>query len=622
MTSSVISSCALLIEASRVSAKKGFNVPKASEWRSTETRDSGGSPPHVFAIAARTSARFSSSAALTLKNSARRPAAAISATIRSALACVDFRSRCTPKMFQPARASASEQASPKPEEAPSTRAQRVWIPADKTARMLARGPRREPPAGRAPAIDSPGRRAMTRYARIAAPAVFLLLQPAARPDAAAAAAAADAGEIARQEIVVTNQDLAVVVETRHADLPAGAVSLGWSNVPASARSETWSLTNAREAGVRMLGLSAPTVSSNSFSDLVGRRVRVERPGGSAADAEVLAVSGPSPEQILFREGGDLVYGEPGARLVRPGAGDAAGRAGRIRLRLESGRAGARDLTARYLVSDIGWQADYALTLAPDEKSGRLEGWFTVDNRTGTPFAPSRLRLLAGTLRTSSAPAPRALAYRTEAMAAPQSVAGSEAVSESRIYEIPAPASLTEGRTTFPLAEDAEVPIDKSYVARGSFWFGEATESQTVPVAVIYKVGAKKLSAALPAGAVRVYTEGGTVFGGESRIAHTPERTDFEIETSEAFDLTARRRQTSFTQVGPRETESAWEVTLSSRKKEAATVLVRDTFPGDWKLLESSVPSTKVSARLVEFPVPVPAGGESKLTYRVRVRVGG
>ena len=63
---------------SRGSPKKGLSVPKASEWSRTETRDSGGSPPQIPAIAATTSARFSSSAALTLKNSARRPVARIS----------------------------------------------------------------------------------------------------------------------------------------------------------------------------------------------------------------------------------------------------------------------------------------------------------------------------------------------------------------------------------------------------------------------------------------------------------------------------------------------------------------------------------------------------------------
>jgi hypothetical protein len=50
----------------------GLSVPKASEWSSTDTRDSGG-PPRRFRDRATTPPRRSSSAALTLKNSALRP---------------------------------------------------------------------------------------------------------------------------------------------------------------------------------------------------------------------------------------------------------------------------------------------------------------------------------------------------------------------------------------------------------------------------------------------------------------------------------------------------------------------------------------------------------------------
>jgi hypothetical protein len=437
-----------------------------------------------------------------------------------------------------------------------------------------------------------------------------------------APAAAETGATVRQEIVVTNQNLAVVVETRRAELPSGEVSLAWAGVASSARTETWSLTNALEAGVRWRGLLGPLAAGNALADLVGRRVRIERPGGGSADAEVVSVSGGTSDQVLFREGNDLVYGEPGARLVLPGAAGTAARAGSVILTLSSQRAGARDLTSRYLVSDIDWEANYALVLERDERSARLEGWFTLDNRSGADFAPARLRLLAGTLRVApSAPAPKAMRAVAESVAVYGGVVASEAASESRMYEVPSPARLAEGRTTFPLAENAEVPIEKRYVARTSYWVGENVESQTVPVSVVYSVGAKKLEAALPAGVVRVYTDGGTVFGGEDRIGHTPERTDFELEVSEAFDLRAKSRQTAFTQTGPRESEAAWEVVLTSRKKETATVLVQETFPGDWTVLESSVPAARKSARLAEFAVAVPAGGEAKLTYRVRVKMG-
>jgi hypothetical protein len=438
-------------------------------------------------------------------------------------------------------------------------------------------------------------------------------------------AAASSG---RQELVITNQNLGVVLESRTVSLAAGRVELAWDGAPASARTETWTVTNSREAGVRWQGLTAPLPGQGVgetewLAGLVGKRVRIERPGGRTIDGDVLAVHGPTPAQVLFREGGDLVYGEPDARLSIAAGPGVTERAGGITLKLDSERAGSRTLTSRYLVSDVSWEANYALSLAPDEKRGRLEGSFVVDNRSGTDFSPARLRLLAGTLRRAAPPMPRtmAMAARAESVAA-DAVAQSAELSESRVYDVASPPRLAAGRTTFPLAAGADVAVEKRYVARSTYWMGAMEEPQRIPVAVQYRVETKPLARALPAGVVRVYVEGEAVFTGEDRIEHTPERTDVEIETSEAFDVTARRRQVSFAQTSRMESESSYEVVLTSRKEATVTVLVREQFPGDWTVVESSVPPKKLGAFTAEFPVGVPAGGEGKLTYRVRVRMRG
>jgi hypothetical protein len=452
------------------------------------------------------------------------------------------------------------------------------------------------------------------FRRLAA-AVALLLSSAPTPGQAPS----------RQELVVTNQNLGLVIESRSISIPAGRAEILWDGAPASARTDTWSLTNSSEAGVRFLGLTAPLpgqgrAGAEWLAGLVGKRVRIHRLNGETAEGEVLAVNGASPAEILFREGNELVYGEPDARISVAESSVEAGRPAGVTLKLESDRAGSRTLTSRYLVGEVTWEASYALSLTPDEKRGRLEGWFVVDNRSGADFKPSRLRLLAGTLRVASAPPVPMVAMRQAAVA--QEVAVSTELSESRIYDVESPPRLPTGRTTLPLAAGADVAIEKRYVVRTSYWYGAMEESQRVAVGVQYRVETKPLARALPAGVVRVYAEGGTVFNGEDRIEHTPERTDIEIESSEAFDLTARRRQVSFQQLSQRESESAYEVVITSRKKEPVTVLVREQFPGDWTVVESSVPARKSGAFTAEFAVPVPAGGEAKLTYRVRVRTRG
>ncbi len=52
--------------------------------------------------------------------------------------------------------------------------------------------------------------------------------------------------------------------------------------------------------------------------------------------------------------------------------------------------------------------------------------------------------------------------------------------------------------------------------------------------------------------------------------------------------------------------------------EAVTVELTGRFPGDWRMLDEPVPHEKKDSRTVLWRVTVPAGGEVKLDYRLRV----
>ena len=95
---------------------------------------------------------------------------------------------------------------------------------------------------------------------------------------------------------------------------------------------------------------------------------------------------------------------------------------------------------------------------------------------------------------------------------------------------------------------------------------------------------------------------------------------FEIALRQASDVVATRTQTDWRKldVEPYQSESAYEVKLRNAKQAAVTVVVRQHIDGDWKVLESSQPSRKVDARTFAFDVPVPAGAEAELSYRIQV----
>jgi hypothetical protein len=67
------------------------------------------------------------------------------------------------------------------------------------------------------------------------------------------------------------------------------------------------------------------------------------------------------------------------------------------------------------------------------------------------------------------------------------------------------------------------------------------------------------------------------------------------------------------------TESLWEVSLRNHKQERATIDVIEPAGGDWEILSSSHPYTKLDAHTFAYAVEVAPDAEVKITYRVRVR---
>ena len=45
----------------------------------------------------------------------------------------------------------------------------------------------------------------------------------------------------------------------------------------------------------------------------------------------------------------------------------------------------------------------------------------------------------------------------------------------------------------------------------------------------------------------------------------------------------------------------------------------EPIPGDWEMLEESLPHKKAASNTAVWQVPVPALGSTTLTYRVRVK---
>ena len=326
--------------------------------------------------------------------------------------------------------------------------------------------------------------------------------------------------------------------------------------------------------------------------------------------------------------GRVVYNLPGS----PAFPDSlVSLAPRVDLTVESARA-LPALRLAYQATGLQWRASYALIL-PRGGAGRgaVTGLATIENPVGLDFDGAEVQLLAGDVRRADG-GPRPMVMQAvvgrAAMAAPAPV--EESVGETHLYTLPGTVDLAPGETrSVALFARAEAQVEPEYLLRHNWYVFQARQpqpEQDIHAEVSYLVRRPAKTpfgdTPLPGGTVRVLSPdsaGRLQLLGEVEIQHTPAGRELHLATGTAFDVTAERTQLTFEPRSNREAASSYRVVIRNAKDTAVTVQVLDEFPGAWDVLSSSVPAERLSASSVRFPVPVPAGGEATLEYRVRVK---
>ncbi len=307
--------------------------------------------------------------------------------------------------------------------------------------------------------------------------------------------------------------------------------------------------------------------------------------------------------------------------------------------VESVQGGAQDVEVTYLTGGVNWHANYIVVLADDDASLDLDGWVTLDNRSGTSYEDAKLKLIAGDI--NRAPTPDTVAkdvyYAEEAAKAPAPAVEERAFFEYHLYEVQRPVTVKDQQTKqFEFVTASDVPAVKFFVYDGAqLYYGGiyapiddpsygTTSNKKVMVMLEFQNGEEEgLGVPLPQGTVRVYkddVDGSTLLVGEDAIDHTPQDEAVRLYIGDAFDIVGERVQTDFRAEYDEDwIEESYEITLRNHKEEDVEVrIVEHMFRWtEWRILESSQEPEKTDAQTIEFRVPVEAGGETVVTYTVR-----
>jgi hypothetical protein len=459
---------------------------------------------------------------------------------------------------------------------------------------------------------------------------------------AASAPASAANQIStakdRKEVSISvyNGNFGLVREVRELELPKGRVSLEFRDVASQIQAETVSIKGATADSLRIFEqnyrydlLSPATL----LAKYVGRSVKAYRWNPvlgkeDAFDAEVLSVNGYQP---VLKIGGEITYGFDGrfgfpelpANLIANPT---------LVWSLESTQPKQR-VEATYMTYGLNWKSDYVLVLDESDAKGDLQGWVTLTNRSGASYEDAKLQLVAGDVNRVTTRGWREEEGKSRWMKKEANEKATEfreeGLFEYHLYTLSRPSSVLQNeQKQVSLLEAKGITLDKQLIFYGQqYWYrgsyGQVMSNQKVGVYLdIQNKEQNKLGMPLPKGVIRVYKadkSGAKQFVGEDSIDHTPRDEKVRVKMGDAFDVVGDRKQMSWKTLGSCTSESEWEISLRNHKDTPVTVQDVEPIGGDWEVLSSSIPHVKKDAFTFTFDVKIPAKGETKVKYKVRVK---
>ncbi|MGD9612484.1 MAG: DUF4139 domain-containing protein [Kiritimatiellia bacterium] len=456
------------------------------------------------------------------------------------------------------------------------------------------------------------------------------------------------------QVTIYNDGFATVKEDRTLALAAGVSEVRVTDMSRQLEPDSVMLRelSADPFGVQILEqsfINDPLTEGLLLYQMEGKTLRFEEKREDGTVKEHVGrlirsgyVPGGGSEQPIVEEEGAVRFSLPG-QPVFEGIDPNAFLKPSLVWQLASKKAGECPIEVAYVTAGMSWEATYNL-VAPAEGSDEfdLSGWISLNNHTGKDFVDAAVKLIAGDVQKVQPP-PRKSRRVAVAMVAEADEWGfgmpeERAFDEFHLYTLPRPVRVRNNELKqvefirAPGVKGNRYYVYNPLVGFGYYGGGINTDPD-YGITAERKVGVRieisnsqtnGLGVPLPKGRMRLYradsVDGRREFTGENQMDHLPKNELLKLEMGNAFDLVGERKRVDFTvdTTGKKMTES-FEIKLRNRKEKDAVEIrvVEPLYRGaHWKIAASSLPFAKVDSSTIEFRAPVPADGETVLTYTV------
>jgi len=434
---------------------------------------------------------------------------------------------------------------------------------------------------------------------------------------AGAAQAADAPQ--KLSITVYNDNLALVEDERRLDVPAGRTRLEFKDVSAGIKPETVALSGAGLNVVEQNFDYDLLTPAKMMEKAVGHEIEIIRtiPGTGAQTIEKATVLSVNSGVVLKIGNRIEVLSADGlpTRVIFSSIPENLRAQPTLSVTVDAAKAGPRDATLSYLTTGLSWKADYVALF--DEKQGtlKLQGWVTLTNNSGSSFKDAKTQLVAGDINISDNGEYNGQRRRSSNQSAGSQTSDAASIADYYLYTLPERVTVAEAQTKQVGFLDLNVSAKKTYEYRNDGFTSEENPEHA-DVAIDFSNREK----ALPAGIIRVYLrdmDGEPKFAGENNVDHTPAGSELSVKIGEAFDVTVQPTLVSSEKISRSRTRYSMSYLLRNAKSEPATVELRQGgLWRDGKVESESLPSKRIDFATLGWSVPVPANGETTLTFTV------
>lgn len=434
----------------------------------------------------------------------------------------------------------------------------------------------------------------------------------------------------RLNVTIYNENRALIQDERTATLGDGLQNIAFSGVSDQMIPESALLTGddvaVKEQNFNYDVLSYQTLLSKSVDTTVTLEDTNPATGKvTRRTAKLLAYNGGKP---ILQIGDKIEASYPGQILFNAIPKNLRAKPTLV-VTVAAQKAGTRPLKLSYLSTGLSWQADYVAQISADETHMTLNGYVTLNNRSGVSYENAALSLVAGDVNIVRTPTPRMRQYKTaDAAVMENSVMAMgmapESLGDYHLYTLPGKTDILSQQTKQVALLSAEnVRIDKTYEFENVIPFSGEVKNLKPGIFVTFRNEKdNQLGLALPKGTIRLYQNaatGASLFIGENTINHTGNKETVRLYTGQAFDISADAKQTEYTRLGKDAYQATYQMTLRNGSEKPVSVLIIQTFPKSFEILSESVAGVEKTATTRAWTIPLTANAEQTLTYTVRVQ---